>query len=58
MNANFEAFTFASLPDLVSHNLLDGQLAKWAFFIETGRLWNIIGLMFAGAVLGRSGFFE
>src|SRR5690606_31391301 len=33
-------------------------IAKWAFFIETGRLWNIIGLMFAGALLGRTGFFE
>jgi uncharacterized protein len=58
MTANFEAFAYASLPELVQHNLLDGQLAKWAFFIETGRLWNIIGLMFAGAVLGRVGFFE
>jgi uncharacterized protein len=58
MTANFEAFAFANLPDLIRHNVLDGQLAKWAFFIETGRLWNIIGLMFAGAVLGRSGFFE
>lgn len=58
MTANFEAFAYAALPELVRHNLLDGQLAKWAFFIETGRLWNIIGLMFAGAVLGRTGFFE
>lgn len=58
MTANFEAFAHASLPELMRHNLLDGQLAKWAFFIETGRLWNIIGLMFTGAVLGRVGFFE
>jgi len=58
MTANFKAFADASLPELVQHNLLDGQLAKWEFFIETGRLWNIIGLMFAGAVLGRMGFFE
>lgn len=58
MTANFEAFAYASLPGLVQHNLVDGQLAKWAFFIETGRLWNIIGLMFAGAALGRVGFFE
>lgn len=58
MTANFEAFAFANLPDLIRHNVLDGQLAKWAFFIETGRLWNIIGLMFAGAVMGHSRFFE
>ena len=58
MTANFEAFAHADLPGLLHHNLLDGQRGKWAFFIETGRLWNIIGLMFVGAVLGRTGFFE
>lgn len=58
MTGNFQAFAYAGLPELVQHNLLAGQLAKWAFFIETGRLWNIIGLMFAGVVLGRVGFFE
>lgn len=58
MTSNFEVFAHADLSGLLRHNLIDGQLGKWAFFIETGRLWNIIGLMFAGAVLGRTGFFE
>ena len=58
MMANFEVFAHADLPGLLRHNLMEGQWGKWAFFLETGRLWNIIGLMFVGAVLGRSGFFE
>lgn len=58
MAANFEVFANGSLAELVQHNIWRGQTAKWAFFIETGRLWNIIGLMFAGALLGRTGFFE
>lgn len=55
---NFEVFAHGSLLDLFKHNAVNGQLAKWAFFIETGRLWNTIGLMFAGVCLGRIGFFE
>lgn len=58
MTVNFEVFAHADLPELLRHNMVDGQLGKWAFFIETGRLWNIVGLMFVGAVLGRLGFFE
>lgn len=58
MGRNFDMFAHASLPQLLAYNLLDGQQGKWMFFLETGRFWNIIGLMFAGAVLGRQGFFE
>ena len=58
MTANFEVFAHSDFPGLLRHNLIEGQRGKWAFFIETGRLWNIIGLMFVGAVLGRRGFFE
>lgn len=58
MAANFNVFANGSFVELLQHNLVDGQKGKWAFFYETGRLWNIFGLMFVGVVLGRKGFFE
>ena len=58
MGDNFEVFAHGSFSELVQHNIWRGQLAKWAFFIESGRLWNIFGLMFVGVILGRNGFFE
>lgn len=58
MGSNFDMFAHANLPSLVAYNIFDGQFGKWWFFFETGRLWNIIGLMYAGAALGRLGFFE
>lgn len=57
MGRNFEMFAHASLPDLIRYNIYNGQFGKWAFFLETGRLWQIIGLMYLGAALGRLGFF-
>jgi len=38
-------------------NLWDGQVNKWWFFIETGRLVQVLGLFLIGLVLGRIGFF-
>ena len=58
MGSNFEMFAKGSFTELVHYNLIDGQKGKWAFFYETGRLWNIAGLMFVGVLLGRTGFFE
>lgn len=58
MAANFEVFASGTFSELIQYNLWQGQKGKWAFFIETGRLWNIFGLMFVGVLLGRTGFFE
>lgn len=58
MASNFKMFAHAPLGELVAYNLVDGQKGKWAFFIETGRLWNIFGLMFVGVALGRLEFFR
>lgn len=57
MAANFEIFAHANLSELLTYNRFEGQQGKWAFFIETGRLWNIFGLMFVGVLLSRNGFF-
>ena len=38
-------------------NLTVGQMPKWWFFIESGRILQILGLYLIGLVLGRIGFF-
>lgn len=46
--------------DLLGHlrtNLWEGQIPKWWFMIESGRLVQILGLYLVGMVLGRIGFF-
>jgi len=46
-----------SLGEAFRANLVDGALAKWWFYIETGRLTEIAGLFVIGLLLGRVGFF-
>lgn len=46
-----------SLGEAFRANLVDGALAKWWFYIETGRLTEIAGLFVIGLLLGRIGFF-
>ncbi len=48
---------FGSFGDLVQANLVAGKFSKWAFYIETGRIVQILGLYLVGLVLGRSRFF-
>ena len=46
--------------DWVAHiraNLWTGQLPKWWFMVESGRMVQILGLYLVGMVLGRVGFF-
>uniref|UniRef100_B0T5F0 DUF418 domain-containing protein n=1 Tax=Caulobacter sp. (strain K31) TaxID=366602 RepID=B0T5F0_CAUSK len=50
--------TDGTLAQTLRANLVDGQMVKWWFFIETGRLTQILGLFLVGLALGRSGFFE
>lgn len=38
-------------------NLWDGQVMKWWFMFESGRMSQILGLFVLGLILGRTGFF-
>lgn len=53
----FATYANGSFLDVLQVNLWEGQLAKWAFMTESGRIWNIIGLSMFGFLLARSGFF-
>lgn len=46
-----------SFVEYLRANLWAGQLPKWWFMIESGRLTQIFGLYLVGMVLGRIGFF-
>jgi uncharacterized protein len=49
---------WGSFTQLVHANIVAGKVAKWSYFIETGRIFQVFGLFLMGLVLGRSGFFR
>jgi uncharacterized protein len=55
--AVFETYAHGTFLEVLRTNLWDGQLAKWSFMLESGRVWNIIGLSLFGFFLARSSFF-
>lgn len=50
-------YVHGSLGEVLGTNLSFGQVPKWAFLWESGRLFVILGLYLIGLVLGRIGFF-
>lgn len=54
----FDVYMHGSFWDVISFNTYRGQLGKWWFYIESGRIAQIIGLYLVGLVLGRIGFFS
>ena len=48
----------ADLMTVLKTNLFEGQLIKWLFFIEAGRISLVMGLFLVGLMLGRSGFLD
>jgi uncharacterized protein len=48
---------FGTLGEVIQANLVAGKFSKWAFYIETGRIVQILGLYLIGLVLGRTRFF-
>lgn len=58
MGRVFEVFANGSFFEVLKTNALQSHLGKWMFFIESGRLWNILGLVLLGMWLGRIHFFS
>ena len=48
----------APLDQMLVWNVWQGQGFKWWFFLETGRLFQILALFLVGLRLGRAGFFD
>jgi uncharacterized protein len=51
-------YLYGSFADNIRANLINGQLIKWWYMIEYGRLSQLIGLFLIGLVLGRIGLFQ
>ncbi len=54
---NFKVFANADFAGLLQYNLWQGQQPKWIMNVETGALWNFLGLFFVGIVLARENLF-
>lgn len=52
-----EAYLHGSFGEYLKMNLWTGQVPKWWFMLESGRMVQILGLYLVGMVLGRIGFF-
>jgi len=52
-----EVFAHGSLTDVLRFNAWDGQLTKWSFMLDSGRLMQLSGMFMWGLLLGRIGFF-
>ena len=50
-------YVHGGLADTLATNLWDGQVEKWWFYLESGRVMHIFGLFLIGLILGRTGFF-
>ncbi|WP_442680591.1 DUF418 domain-containing protein [Sphingomonas sp. ASY06-1R] len=48
---------FGSFGELVQANYVAGKVSKWSYYLETGRIVQILGLYLIGLVLGRERFF-
>lgn len=48
----------SGLAETLAWNVGEGQTFKWLFFLETGRIFSILGLFLVGLMLGRIGFFD
>jgi uncharacterized protein len=58
LDGSMPVLTGGSFSDVLRANLVAGQISKWSFYAETGRLTQIVGLFLIGLVIGRTGFFR
>ena len=50
-------FANGTLGEVIRFNTWDGQLGKWSFMLDSGRLMQLSGMFMWGLLLGRIGFF-
>ncbi|MGK6356129.1 DUF418 domain-containing protein [Sphingomonas sp. DT-207] len=52
-----QVYLHGTLGEYLRVNLWQGQIPKWWFMLESGRMLQILGLYLIGMVFGRIGFF-
>jgi uncharacterized protein len=50
-------YAHGSFADTLATNLWAGQVEKWWYYLESGRVMHIFGLFLLGLILGRTQFF-
>jgi len=55
--AHNDVYMHGTFADMIRLNVFEGQKVKWWYYIESGRMMQIVGLYLIGLVLGRVGFF-
>lgn len=53
-----DIYIHGRFADVIRLNMFQGQMQKWWYYIESGRIMQILGLYLIGLVLGRVGFFS
>lgn len=55
---SFKVWTSGTFLECVQNNAWAGAVSKWYFYIETGRIVQIVGLFMMGLWIGRIGLME
>jgi len=58
MLANFEIYAKGNFLQLLATNSVNGQFGKWVFFIESGRIYTVLGLFLLGLFVARKQYFS
>jgi len=58
MPESFEIYANGNFKQLLATNMLDGQFGKWVFFIESGRIYTVLGLFLLGLFVAKLHFFS
>ncbi|MGL1955737.1 MAG: DUF418 domain-containing protein [Colwellia sp.] len=58
MSENFQVYANGSFKQLLATNSVNGQFAKWVFFIEAGRIYTVLGLFLIGLFIARKHYFS
>lgn len=58
MKQSFDVYALGDFAEVIQQNTFKAQWAKWIFFFETGRIYNVIGLFLMGLFIARKGFFN
>ena len=57
-DVSMSVYQHGGFAEVLRTNMWDGQIPKWIFMVESGRLLQAAGLILCGVVLGRRGFFK
>ncbi len=53
-----KTYALGSFMDVIKLNFWQGQIAKWTFMLESGRLSTIMGISILGFIVGRIGIWK